>query len=75
VPGATCRMDRYPLDVVLLWSDYYRLHKRGGISLMDLPPEYLDCLDAELYGEAEKARAARERKAQQDMLKLYGASL
>lgn len=55
-----------------MWNHYVKYHKRGGISLAQMSPEMLDCVDAELHAEAAKSRKEREAKAQQDFLRAQG---
>lgn len=72
IPGIDCRWDRYPVWAVSMWNHYVKYHKRGGISLAQMSPEMLDCVDAELHAEAAKSRKEREAKAQQDFLRAQG---
>ena len=60
---------------MVLFNNYNLWHKRGGIPLLSLPAEYLECLDAELHGEAARERAKSERDAQRKMLADFGVKI
>jgi hypothetical protein len=51
------------------------IHKRGLTPLIQCPPDFLDCAEAELHAEADKSRKERERSETRDWLKSQGLIL
>lgn len=55
-----------------LWHQYILLHKRGGVPLDRGTPEMLDCAEAELQGEAARARKRDAREEEQARMRELG---
>lgn len=55
-----------------LWHRYILVHKRGGVALDRGRPEMLDCAEAELQGEAARARKKTAREEEQELMRSLG---
>lgn len=64
-------MDKFDPATLALWTTYHIL-RRGGASIMDMPPSMLDVVEAEIHGEGARAKVAREAQETKDFLTSVG---